>query len=122
MSHYIHHLPGRLRIQSGRLRHSLCAQALHNLLADLNGITAHRHNPKAGSVLIEYNPDLINADDIIYYLSKSGCLESSVALRQPTYGNGVIKHAGMLFGNALFGTLMRKSVETSVLALAKGLR
>jgi len=37
-------------------------------------------------------------------------------------GGDLVKQAGALAGNALFGTLLRKSVETSVLSLARGFR
>lgn len=123
MSHYIHHVPGRLRIQATRLRSLACAQSLSVALAELPGVSEHRHNAKAGSVLIHYDADQLGADDILYHLRKAGCLDSGVSLAaRQAQGSGLVRQAGMLFGNALFGTLLRKSVETSVLSLAKGLR
>ena len=124
MSHYIHHVPGRLRVKAARLCHIDCQTRLFTLLDQLPGIHSYRHNAKAGSLLIHYDETQLNADDILYQLYKAECVDSgmSSALRQGGQGNGLIKQAGTLFGNALFGTLLRKSVETSVLSLARVLR
>ncbi len=123
MSHYIHHVPGRLRIKSAHLKQTEC-HTLNTLLSELSGIESFRHNAKAGSVLVHYDPKSLNADDILYHLYKAGCLESGVSttLGRSPQSSTLVKQVGTVFGNALFGTLLRKSVETSVLSLARGLR
>ena len=123
MSDYIHHVPGRLRIKSIRLRRPECRAGVGTILTELSGINSHSYNDKIGSVLIHYDTDRLNADDILYHLYKAGCLNSPLfAAPSASAGGGLIKQVGALFGNALFGTLLRKSVETSVLSLARGLR
>lgn len=123
MSHYIHHVPGRLRVQSIRLKQTAC-QILNTSLSELSGIESYRHNVKAGSLLIHYDTNQVNADDILYHLYKADCLESgiSTAMGRAPQSSAMVKQVGTMFGNALFGTLLRKSVETSVLSLARGLR
>jgi hypothetical protein len=88
------------------------------------GIENHAHNGKIGSVLIHYDPAQVSADDILYHLHKAGCLDSAISASPiAASSNGaLVKQVGALFGNALFGTLLRKSVETSVLSLARGFR
>ena len=78
---------------------------------DLPGIENHAHNGKIGSVLIHYDPAQLSADDILYHLHKAGCLDSAIsASPMASSGNGaLVKQVGALFGNALFGTLLRKS-------------
>jgi hypothetical protein len=123
MSYYIHHVPGRLRIKTARLGRTECQAKLGKILEELPGIASHSHNGKIGSVLIYYDAARLSADDILYHLYKAGCLDSPIsATPAASAGGDLVKQAGALFGNALFGTLLRKSVETSVLSLARGFR
>ena len=123
MSYYIHHVPGRLRIKTAQLCRAECRTRLGRMLEDLPGIASHSHNGKIGSVLIHYDTDRLSADDILYHLYKAGCLDSPIsATPAASDGGDLVKQAGALFGSALFGTLLRKSVETSVLSLARGFR
>lgn len=123
MSYYIHHVPGRLRIKTARLRCLECQAKLDKMLGALPGINHYQHNNKIGSVLIHYDAAQLSANDIVYSLYKAGCLESPISATPAASGGGdLVKQAGALFGNALFGTLLRKSVETSVLSLARGFR
>jgi hypothetical protein len=123
MSYYIHHVPGRLRIKTARLRRAECQAKLGKMLEELPGIDSHSHNGKIGSVLIHYDIEQLSADDILYHLYKAGCLDSAIsATPAASAGGNLVKQAGALFGSALFGTLLRKSVETSVLSLARGSR
>lgn len=123
MSYYIHHVPGRLRIKTVRLRRAECQAKLGKMLAALPGIASHIHNDKIGSVLIHYDTEQLSADDILYQLYKAGCLDSAISASPTASASGnLVKQAGALFGSALFGTLLRKSVETSVMSLARGFR
>ncbi len=123
MSYYIHHVPGRLRIKTACLRRAECQSRLGGILAALPGVDSHSHNGKIGSVLIHYDNAQVSADDILYHLYKAGCLDSPMSASPAVSAtSGLVKQAGALFGNALFGTLLRKSVETSVLSLARGFR
>lgn len=51
MSYYIHHVPGRLRIKTARLRRAECRAKLGKMLEELPGISSHSHNDKIGNVL-----------------------------------------------------------------------
>ena len=117
MSYYVHHVPGRLRIKAVRLRCVECQAKLDRLLGALPGVNSYSHSHRIGSVLVHYDPARLSADDILYQLYKAGCLDSAISAS----GN-LVKQAGALFGSALFGTLLRKSVETSVMSLARWCR
>ncbi|ALG67279.1 HMA2 domain-containing protein [Beggiatoa leptomitoformis] len=118
MSAYIHHIPGRLRVRTDKLRYATCQFAeLEVLLMQLNGIESCQMNQKTGSLLVHYDPSCLTGDDILYQLHKVGCLESGLttALSQRSAAN----HTGALLGNALFGAVVKKSLETSMLSFAK---
>jgi len=119
MSHYIHSLPGRLRVQAQQLRHADCAaNRLCAAFAELDGIKQHRFNRKAGSVLVEYDAAKLSAEDILSQMHKAGCLPAKPD--QAAHGR-VAGQFGAMLGNALFGTIVKKGLETSVMSFARAL-
>ncbi|OUD15025.1 HMA2 domain-containing protein [Thioflexithrix psekupsensis] len=119
MTCYVHNIPGRLRIRANKLKYSpegawqLCQE-----LQQYQGIDNTEYNPKAGSLVIFYNPNALSAEDILYQIHKTDLLRNcpTSVTRHPA------NHLGTILGNALFGTLLKKSIETSVLSIAKAIR
>ncbi len=121
MSHYIHNLPGRLRVQSAHLRHAHCkAEQLCAALSELPGIQAHTFNHKAGSILVQYEHTQVSAEDILYQMHKSGCLHSKFS-HVFTPPHSAASKFGNTLGNVLFGALLKKGLETSAASFARAL-
>jgi len=56
-----HHIPGRIRIKMAlAAKKALADLDLDNITTDLPGIRYHRLNSKNGSVVIEYDPTIID--------------------------------------------------------------
>ncbi len=122
MSHYIHSIPGRLRVRAPQLRGASCkADQLCAALARLEGVQDHQFNPKAGSILVLYDPGELTAQEILYQMHKADCLPDSLLPTAATAGHPVSNRLGTALGNALFGTLIKKGLETSVASFAKAL-
>ncbi|EIJ40979.1 hypothetical protein BegalDRAFT_0053 [Beggiatoa alba B18LD] len=118
MGAYIHHIPGRLRVRTDRLRHATCQSTeLSELLLQLKGVESCQINPKTGSLLVHYDVTCLTGDDILYQLHKVGCLESGLTTAMSQ--RSAVNHTGALLGNALFSAVVKKSLETSMLSLAK---
>ena len=64
-----HHLPGRLRLRSAVLKgNALASEEARRHLAQIDGVTSARANPLTGSVLLEYDPNVIaptNVSDVL---------------------------------------------------------
>ncbi len=119
---YIHSVPGRLRVQTPKLRYATCQAAeLKQALDDLHGIYQHRFNQKAGSFLVEYDPKELAAEDILYLMHRSGCLEGNWSQLASAKSHGLVSQVGTSLGVALFGTLMKKGIETSIHSITKAL-
>lgn len=120
MSLYIHHVPGRLRIRAPELgrfpeRAACICTALHRR----EGIESVTLNQRAGSIIINYDRSTLEVDDIMQTLKEHGCLESShIATLRPQLET----KAGNLLGKALFGVLLEKTVERSVMSLIAALK
>jgi len=119
MSCYIHNVPGRLRIQSNKFKHnSQSALQLRQGLLELEGIGDVAHNPKSGSLIIQYDAQQLSSEDVLYQIHKSGLL--TVCPMSPT--SHPANRVGTLLGSALFGTLVKKSIESSVSSITKAIR
>jgi len=66
MSYYIHHIKGRIRLKTPVLKNNIeKKQTLINLFEFLRGINGVSVNTINGSVIIHYDPDILNRDDIL---------------------------------------------------------
>ncbi|MBK1731397.1 heavy-metal-associated domain-containing protein [Thiococcus pfennigii] len=112
MSHYIHHIPGRLRIRSGSFRcRSAAAQVAEDRLMALDGVTHVRLNPRAGSITVQYDPAQVTRSRILEALDEAGCFATAGR------GDALIGRGGELFGKALMGAVVNKAIERSALKL-----
>ena len=71
----VHHHPGYLRIQASVLIDSegddSVAKAAQDAAEAVPGVCSWRHNPATGSVVIEYDPGTLEADDLLKHIAKS---------------------------------------------------
>lgn len=63
MSSYLHHVPGRLRLQLPRLRDRRDAcDAISADLGTIEGVVAAHANPRTGSIIIHYDRERLPCD------------------------------------------------------------
>lgn len=122
MSHYVHHVPGRLRVRSKALRcDSTKVRALAQELRELSGVYEVGHNNCNGSLTITYDPASDAGDWLFETLRKSGCV--SFSARAGTRGAvGSAEGVPMLFGRAVIAAVAQQTVVRSFTSLAMVLR
>ena len=119
MSCYVHNIPGRLRVRATKLKYSTDeALILCQELEKMEGVNKTEYNLKAGSLIIFYDVQMLNSEDILYQLHKTELLKNCPVSTNHHSAN----YVGTILGSALFGTLMKKSIETSVSSLTKIIR
>jgi hypothetical protein len=119
MSCYVHNVPGRLRVRTTKLKYSIdYASVLCQELEQIEGVKKIEYNPKAGSLIIFYDVQILSSEDILYQLHKTELLKNCPVSTNHHSAN----YVGTILGSALFGTLMKKSIETSVSSLTKIIR
>jgi len=117
MSYYIHNVPGRLRVKSPAVRRNSDAEYdLRKILGTINGIATVDINRTTGSILINYNPRVLNHKDILVTLQNKGYFDSSRAETNDEYLKRVASKAGNVIGRALFGTFLDIALEESALS------
>ena len=73
MTHYIHHIPGRLRVRVGAVkRNAQNARALQMAIQDMCGVTSVEVNLLTGSVLVRYDPRACDTRAVLSIFNKCG--------------------------------------------------
>ena len=77
-----HHLSGRLRLRSALLKgNARASEETQRHLAEIRGVTSARANPTTGSVLLEYDPDVISPAKSATCWPRTGTSSRRLALR-----------------------------------------
>jgi hypothetical protein len=77
MSHYLHHVPGRLRLKARSFKNSEGKAAeIRALCTQLPGIEAIELNTLTGSLLVRYDKASVNAAQILGLLFANGVITS----------------------------------------------
>lgn len=107
MSHYIHHVPGRLRVKSPRLKRNQSeAQQTQGYLDQVDGVLSTEVNTVTGSLLIKYDANRIAAQTLLDSLRALGHLH-------PQQGHDGV-YAGPGVGQQLSDKVMNKLLETVI--------
>ena len=146
MNHYIHHIPGRLRVKTMLLkRNEAEAVRVRTMLTELEGLLSYEVKTLTGSLIIYYDPALTHGEAILAFLSRHGFIGQEVTanLAQPSprammpsmptpAATTALKTAepivvnfgasmGKAFGKAVFGLALEKLVERSAAALVSAI-
>lgn len=77
MSHYIHHLPGRLRVKSPHYkRNPHRAHEARAHLGKVDGVLSTEANPLTGSLLITYDVARVGGERVLETLRRLGHLDA----------------------------------------------
>jgi hypothetical protein len=122
MSHYFHHVPGRIRIRSRRLRSDVAhAESLVARLVETEGVNDVRINERNGSITIHYDRSAATGIQIIGMLASEGFVPNG----QVTEQRGAASGDGDLFAafsRAIVGAVAQQTVTRSLSTLVTILR
>ncbi len=121
MSHYVHHVPGRLRIKVPQLkRNNNRAADLESLLANQDGILGSEINVLTGSVVINYDRSVCSAEQIMTAMRAERHLAAEAQLAKKPAKDGIsgsVANVGDNIAKALMGFVVEKALERSATAL-----
>ena len=99
---YIHNVPGRLRIRSEAIKKNRnAADSVRGALSLLPGIGIVEINLITGSILINYNKQVVNYEDILCLLNRRGYFNRDKALTN----DARIENANIGVGRTIFKTM-----------------
>ncbi|MEJ2061092.1 MAG: hypothetical protein P8Y64_11515 [Gammaproteobacteria bacterium] len=121
MTHYVHHVPGRLRVRTPVLKRNpeLARQTCERLQAR-PGVEDVQASTVTGSLVIAYDRELTDRDAILEVLRTNGLViaEARIAERAGKKGAATtVTRIGGVAGKAVLGMVVEKAVERSAAAL-----
>ena len=122
MSHYFHHVPGRIRIRSKRLRSDVArAESLVARLTETEGVREVKLNERNCSITIRYDRSEATGIQIIGMLAAEGFVPNGQVTQQRASASddGDLMAA---FSRALVGAVAQQTVTRSLTTLVSILR
>jgi hypothetical protein len=117
MTYYFHQVPGRIRVRIPAIRHNRYKAAEVKNLLDLEGIEKVEINHLTGSVVMMFNPEMLDAQSLLDILSDKGYFDKGRAITCDEYINRTTSAAGTKAGRLFFGWAVGKALEANGLSL-----
>jgi hypothetical protein len=119
MSHYIHHVPGRLRVKSPTLkRNERHAQQTKQHIDSVPGVLASECNTVTGSLVINYDAKLVGAHTLLDSLRDLGHVHPQHAVPVAySAGTNVTQKISDKVVNKLLETVIERSATVLIAAL-----
>jgi hypothetical protein len=116
--HYLHHLPGRLRVRNPILkRNSQKAGEVQLFLEGTRGVNLVRLNPVTGSVTIHYTPTEIDGSALIESMTDAGYVRPDLALASERNLDQAMGKAGRALARVAAGVVLDALLADSPLGL-----
>src|SRR5574341_1041383 len=104
MHHYMHSIPGRLRVRTPFMKRNVgMEQEVLALLRPFDGINAIATNPVTGSIVITYEAEVVTAGVIIDVFKRAGYFDPDKAMTNDQYIHSVVSKTGGLLWKAVSG-------------------
>lgn len=114
MQYYVHQVPGRLRVKIPSLKSNAeKAEQIKGLLEEWNGVQTASVNPVTGSVVVLYDRDALDSEEILEALENHGYLDTSGVVSSQDRDSGSFSRHQEVIGKALFGWAVGKALENT---------
>jgi copper chaperone CopZ len=118
MAHYIHHVPGRLRVNTPTLKKNESrARQLKSHLEGMNGVLQAEASIVTGSVVIKYDTCLVSSTLILDSLYDLGYIQNTTTLSGPAHGTPAMQKVAEVFVQKFVETALERSAVALVAAL-----
>lgn len=122
MSHYIHHIPGRLRIKTPYVkRNQRVAEGVKTALAAIRGIRLISINTLTGSIVVQYDPIYANTKEILDTLKRVCYFDESKAVTHDQVIETAASRVGRLLSKTVCGAVLETAFEDSALSVIAAL-
>jgi len=117
MTYYLHSVPGRLRVKIPQLRHRPAVAETISAALAFEGINSVRIKSLTGSVVVEYDKDMISENKVLGAIEASGHFDARRAVSCDTQVQVATSRAAQKCGKALFGWAVGRALEANGLGL-----
>jgi copper chaperone CopZ len=118
LSYYVHNTPGRLRVKIPSIKGSpKFANDIEGILRTIEGIDSTAVNTLTGSIVINYDRNIVSSEAVLSILEKKGYFEILKAVSNDRTIEAAVSKAGGVVGRAVLEVLLAKAFEGSALSL-----
>jgi hypothetical protein len=122
MYHYVHSIPGRLRVRTPFMKRNVgIDREVLSLLSPFEGINAVTTNSVTGSIVITYDADVITAEVIIDVFKQAGYFDPAKAVTNDQYIHSAVSKTGGVLWKAVSGAFVENAVSHPALSLVMAL-
>jgi copper chaperone CopZ len=120
MVHFIHHVPGRLRVKTATIKgQGVIADKAIAHLGGVQGITSAAANPVTGSIVVNYDAAKVSAERVLESLRQGGYIRDTVhaPLLRPAAGPRIAERVSDTVLNKLIETMVERSAAALIGAI-----
>lgn len=117
MTYYLHSVPGRLRVKIPKLRRRPAMAASISETLSFDGIRKVYIKNLTGSVVIHYDPELLDESRILKTLEANGHFDASRAISCDTQLQAASSKVAQKCGRVVFGWAVGRALEANGLGL-----
>ncbi len=118
MSYYLHEIPGRLRVKIPDLKRSpKTAWDIQVLLKNLPGIKSSSTNTVTGSIIVYYDPELINASAIVSVLASEGYIDLAKVFFNRERKENTMDVVAQAASKAILGLVLDRALRGTPLSI-----
>jgi copper chaperone CopZ len=122
MAHYIHNVPGRIRVTLPALRckDNACSE-LQAILEGMYGVKDAVVKPVTGSVVVNYDAGMIDGKEILTFLEERGYYNPALAAAKAGEAGSAADKAGHAICRAALGWAVGRALEGNGLSFLAAL-
>ncbi len=98
MKHYVHDIPGRLRVRNSILKNPAAHETVRKLLSALVGIQRAEFGLVTGSLTVFYHEKVISSENILETLERAGYFDSTRIITNDEYVQQMVLRAVAFIG------------------------
>ncbi len=122
MQHYIHHVPGRVRMKNPQFKNNpALLREVQNCFQGTEGISGIETNDLTGSVVIRYNPDVLPERHMVEMLHECTFIDHSRAVNLDHHMKNAFNQAGKYVGKVGLSLFMDRALSGTGLSFITAL-
>ena len=122
MGYYVHHVPGRLRVRIPQLKqYPRRIEKVRKAFACIGGIDCIEHKRTTGSVVVHYDPELMDDSRILNILSYNGLFDEALRVSSVEESRKTGERAGDAVGRIAFSWALGRVLDANGLSFLSAL-
>ena len=122
MSHYVHHIPGRLRIKNPMFKKNpTLLEEARLCFEGADGITGISTNELTGSMVVTYDKEIVSSDHLFNVFRECEYVDENKAVTLDSKMKESFTQAGRLMGKACLSMVVDRALQGSGLSFLAAL-